>query len=33
LEGVKYIELDNPDMLDMEPVRKVFREAIAARKK
>lgn len=33
LEGVRYIELDNPDMLDMEPVRKVFREAIAARKR
>jgi len=28
-EGAKTIELDHPDMLDMEPVRNLFREAIA----
>jgi iron(III) transport system substrate-binding protein len=32
VEGAKYVELDSPDMMDMEPVRQVFREAVGAKK-
>ncbi|HEY3302460.1 MAG TPA: extracellular solute-binding protein [Candidatus Binatia bacterium] len=31
IDGGNYVELDSPDMMDMEPVRKVFREALGAK--
>ena len=33
VKGVRYVELDNPEILDMTIVRKLFREAVAAGKK